>query len=98
MTERGNPLFAVTQVTRKVTKFRDKTLNANRLGLFWTDKGSKSSPAVKRRLGNTNARLIMTEEVYKNLLKRSSRSKNNFIVLKQKNDVEKIINFFMNSY
>ena len=29
--ERGNPLFAVTQVTRKVTKFRDKTLKANRL-------------------------------------------------------------------
>ena len=30
-------------------------------------------------------------------MKRSSRSKN-FIVLKQKNDVDKIINFFMNSY
>ena len=41
--ERGNPLFAVTQVTRKVTKFRDKTLNKNRLGLYWTNKESKSS-------------------------------------------------------
>ena len=30
-------------------------------------------------------------------MKRSSRSKKNFIVLKQKNDVDKIINFFMNS-
>ena len=49
MIERGNPLFAVTQVTRKVTKFRDKTLKANRLGLFWTDKGSKSSLTVIRR-------------------------------------------------
>ena len=29
MRERGNPLFAVTQVTRKVTKFRDKTLKTN---------------------------------------------------------------------
>ena len=29
MIERGNPLFAVTQVTRKVTKFRDKTLKTN---------------------------------------------------------------------
>ena len=34
MIERGDPLFAVTQVTRKVTKFRDKTLKANRLGLY----------------------------------------------------------------
>ena len=29
---------------------------------------------------------------------RSSQEKKNFIVLKQKNDVDKIINFFMNSY
>ena len=43
MIERGNPLFAVTQVTCKVTKFRDKTLKANRLGLSSTDKGSESS-------------------------------------------------------
>ena len=49
MIERGNPLFVVTQVTRKVTKFRDKTLKANRLGLSWTGKGSKSSLTVKRR-------------------------------------------------
>ena len=64
--ERGNPLFAVTHVTRKVTKFRDKTLKANRLGLSWTDKGSKSSMTVKRRFESTNSRLIMTEEVYEN--------------------------------
>ena len=66
MIERGNPLFAATQVTRKVTKFRDKTPKTNRLGLSWTDKGSKSSLTVKRRLENTNSRLIMTEEVFKN--------------------------------
>ena len=94
----GNPLFAVTQVTSKVTKFRDKTVKANRLGLFWTDKGSKSSLIVKRRFKNTNSRLIRTEEVNKNWMKRSSRNKKKFIVLKQKNDVDKIINFSMNSY
>ena len=38
----------------------------NRLGLSWTDKGSKSSLTVRRRSENTNSRLIMTEEVYKN--------------------------------
>ena len=31
-------------------------------------------------------------------MKRSSRSKKNFIVLKQTNDADKIINFFMKSY
>ena len=31
-------------------------------------------------------------------MKRSSRRKKNFIVLKQTNDVDKIINFLMNSY
>ena len=40
----------------------------------------------------------MTEEVYTKLVKRSSRSKKNFIVLKHKNAVDKIINFFMNNY
>ena len=93
-----NPLFVVTQVTSKVKKFRDKTLKATRLGLSWIEKGSKSSLTVKRRFENTNSRLIMTEEVYKNRMKRSSRRKKNFIVLKQTNDVDKIINFFMNSY
>ena len=50
MIERWNPLFVVTSVTSNVTKFRDKTLKANRLGLSWTDKGSKSSLTVRRRL------------------------------------------------
>ena len=56
MIERGNPVFAVTQVTRKVEKIRDKTLKTNRLGLSWTDKGSKSSPTVRRKSGETNSR------------------------------------------
>ena len=47
---------------------------------------------------NSSSRPTMTEEVYKNRTKRSTRSKKNFIVLKQTNDVDKIINFFMNSY
>ena len=65
MTERGNPLSTVTKVTSQVTKFRDKTLKTNRLGLSWTDKGSKSSLTVRRRFESTNSRLIMTAEVYK---------------------------------
>ena len=44
----GKPV--VCRDTSKVTKFRDKTLKANKLGLSWTDKGSKSSPTVRRRL------------------------------------------------
>ena len=48
MTERRNPLIAVTQVTGKVAKFRDITLKANRSGLSWTHNGSKSSLIVKR--------------------------------------------------
>ena len=43
-------MFAVTQATRKVTKFKDKTLKANRLGLSWTDKGGKSSLTVMREV------------------------------------------------
>ena len=40
-------------------------LDMHRLGLFWIDRGSKSSPTVRRRLEDTNSRLITTEEVYK---------------------------------
>ena len=65
--ERGNPLYSVMQVTRKVTKFRDKTLKTKRLGLSWTDNASKSSLIVKRRFENTNSRPITTEEVFKKL-------------------------------
>ena len=54
MIERGNPLLK---------QVKNKTLKKHRFGLFWTDKGSKSSPTVRRRLENTNSRLIMTEEV-----------------------------------
>ena len=36
------------------------------IGTFWTDKGSKSSPTVRRRSENTKSRLNMTEEVFKN--------------------------------
>ena len=62
-TERGNQLFAVTQVTRKLTKIRGKTLKANRFGLSWTDKGSKSSLTVKRKFENTNSKLVMTQKL-----------------------------------
>ena len=92
----GNLLSTVTKVTSQVTKVRDRTLKTNRLGPSRTE-GSESPLTDKRSLENTNSKLITTEEVHKNLVKRSSRSKN-FIVLKQKNAVDKIINFFMNSY
>ena len=39
---------------------------------------------------NTNSKLIMTEEIYKNFVKRSSRSKKNFTALKQKNAIDEI--------
>ena len=92
-------MSTVTKVRSQVTKFRDKTLKTNRLGLSWTDKGSRFSLIVKQRfVESTNSRLITTEEVNKNWMERSSRSKKNFIVLRQKNDVDEIINSFMNSY
>ena len=53
---------------------------------FWTDRGSKSSPTVRRRSRDTNSRLIM------------NLSKKNFIALKQKNFIDEISNFFINSY
>ena len=62
MIERRNPWFAATHVTSKVEKFRDKTLKANRFGLSWIDKATKSSLVVKRRSENTNSRLISTKK------------------------------------
>ena len=81
MIERFNPLLK---------QVKNKTLNMQRLGHSWTDKGSKSSTTVRRRLEITSSRLIMTEEEYKNKKKRSSRSKKNFIALKQKNTIDEI--------
>ena len=45
---------------------RQDSLKANRLGLCWTDKESKSSLIFKQRFKGTNSRLIMTEEVHQN--------------------------------
>ena len=92
MIERGNPLFAVTQVTRKV-----KTLKTNRLGLSWTDKGSKSSLTGTRRFESTNSRLIMTEEVHKKMNETIESQQEELHRDQAENDVDKI-NFFMNSY
>ena len=55
--DRGNPLWK---------EVKNETLNTHRLRLSWADRGSKSSPTVRRRLENTNSRLIMTEEVCNN--------------------------------
>ena len=50
-------------------KFIDKTLKTHRLGLFWTDKGSRFSLTVKQRFENTSSRPIMTEGVFKSWMK-----------------------------
>ena len=52
MLERRSPLFVVTKVTSKTTKFRDET-KVSKSGLCWTDKGSKSSLIVKQRFEKT---------------------------------------------
>ena len=67
-------------------------------GFFWSDKESRFSLTVKQRFENTSSRLVLTEEVFRSCMKRSSRRKKNFIVLRQKNDVDNIINLFMNRY
>ena len=97
MIERGNPLFA--DLCPALKKLRDTTLRINRLGLSWSDKESRLSLIVKQRFENTNSRQIMTEEVFKSWVKWSSLKKTKFVVLiKETNDADNIINFFMNSY
>ena len=96
MIERETPCLPWRKSRAKSRNSETKTLKTNRLGLSWTDKKSESSLTVKRRIENANSRQIMTEEVYKNWMKRSSHSKN-FIVLKQRNDADKIVNFFIKS-
>ena len=77
---------------------RSWTLDTHRLELCWTDRKSKPSPNVRRRLRNTISRLIMTEEVYETYVKLLNLSRKNFIALKQNNYNDEINNFFMNSY
>ena len=55
----GDPLW------RERGDLLSKVVRMHRLELFRTDKKSKSSPNVRRRL-NTTSRLIMTEEENKN--------------------------------
>ena len=59
-------------------------LQMHRLELCWTDRKSKFSPNVRRKLRNTNSRLIMTEEVYENYVKILNLSKKNLTALKLK--------------
>ena len=73
-------------------------LQMHRLELCWTDRKSKFSPNVRRKLRNTNSRLIMTEEVHEKSVKSLNLSKKNFTALKLKNFNDEINNFFMNCY
>ena len=77
---------------------RSYTLETHRLELCWTDRKSKSSPNARRRLRNTNSRLIMTEEVYENCDKLLNICKKNSIALKLKNFNDEINNFSMIGY
>ena len=96
MIERGDPLFP--HLCRAPKKLRDTTLKANRLGLSWSDKESRFSLIVKQRFENTNSRPITTEEAIKSWMNRSSRTKKKFVeFINETNDVDKIINLFMNS-
>ena len=52
-------------------------LNTHRLELFWTDRKSKSSPNVRRRLRNTNSRLICD--------RRSAQKLSEFVESQQEN-------------
>ena len=86
---KGQPVVETSQ---------EQKLEHAQIGALLDDRKSKFSPTVRRKSGDTNSRPIMTEEVHKNLVKRSSRSKKNFVALKQKNAIDEINNFFMNSY
>ena len=64
---------------RPVGPSEELMFQMHRLELSWTDRKCKFSPNVRRKLGNTNSRLIVTEEVYENLVKLLNLSKKNFI-------------------
>ena len=67
-----------------------RMLQMHRIELCWTDRKSKFSPNLRRKLRNTNSRLIMTEEVYENSGKLLNLSKKNFSALKLKNFNDKM--------
>ena len=71
--ERWDPLF--TSLCRALKKLRVTTLRMNRLGLSWSDKGSRFSLTVKRRFENTISRPIMTE-VFKSWNDRVAKRRN----------------------
>ena len=101
MIERRDPLFPphLTHKFRVSKKLRDTALKVNRLGLSWSNKESRFSLTVKQRFENTNSRPITTKEVSKSWMKFSSLNEEKCIVLiKETNDFDKIINFFMNRY
>ena len=68
-------------------------------GFFWHDKKSRLSLTVKQRFKNTSSKPTMTEEVSKSWMKLSSLNEEKFIVLiKETNNIDEIINLFMNNY
>ena len=64
------------------------TSETHRLELCWTDRKSKFSANVRRKLRNTNSRLIMTEEVYENYLKLLNLNDEKLITLARAEEVQ----------
>ena len=94
MIERRDPLFV--DLCRAPKKLRDTTLEVNRSGLSWKDKGSRFSLTVKQRFENTNSRLITTAKVFKSWRKRSSRQKKKFVeLIKEMNNYWSKIGIFV---
>ena len=77
---------------------RSYTLQLHRLEFCWTDRQSKFSSSVRRKLRNTNSRLIMTEQMCENYVKLLKLSKKTSTALKLKSFNDEINNLFMNSY
>ena len=91
------PVICSDYVTNKVKKFRDKTLKANKLGLFWTKR--RSNP---RWLSSGNSKTRTPGWLWqkkKTKIKWNDRvaAKKNFTTLKLKNCNDEITNFFVKS-
>ena len=98
--ERGDPLWnSLTHKFQTSEKIHVLTQKWSKSGFFWNDKKSRFSLIVEQRFKNTSSKQIMTEEVFKSLMKLSSFNEVILIVLfKETNDFDEINNFFMNNY
>ena len=92
------PVICSNYVTNKVKKFRDKTLKANKLGLFWTKK--RSNPRWLSS-GNSKTRTpgwLWQKKYTKIKWNYWVAAKKDFTALKLKNCNDEITNFLVKSY